>query len=389
MVLKPRDFGLFRIWSAASSSRCCGLDKPGLTALQIILSANVRGIHRAACRRARSVPDDPTGSLDLARPSSSSVAGSNYMKTEGTKRNTETVTDDVRIKYDNGSDNLDKQIDLKRQSKKTELGKSLDILTRLLPNLQHETPPSSLLSPNIQLRLFPKSHPSLPSIRGKIAYLTSWRLAQWILPFLVLGPIEGFAEIADTMLLDDSSGAEKRKKSTWERTGQSMLSLSDKFTPDHKKGSIVFKIMSMRVVNEENSVDDDVTEDGSSGSYEYESPTKLLVRWQTMFVPTSSPSTSALSLSHSSDSDVGSSGSGAVIVGLFTFEFDRHGKIVVHSVDDVQEIRTDDKLAAKGGSKRLKKLAEVVSGNRPADDDEDAPVVADERGPLHNIPRHA
>lgn len=259
---------------------------------------------------------------------------------------------------------------------------ALDTLMRILPNLQHELPPSSILSRHIQLRLLPKTHPSLPSIRGKVGYLASWRLAQWVLPFFVLGPLEGFAEIADGILPDDSANGSK--KSAWEKTSKSVLGITDKFTADHKKGSIVFKIMSMRVIDEEAPIDEDVSESTNESGTALESSTKLLVRWQASFAPSAAEVKSSVLRSGSSGSE--ECQGNAVVVGLFTFEFDKAGKILVHSVDDIQEIRSEEKAVS---GKRLKKLAEVVSGNRAAEDDEEGSVVVDEREHAHNVPRHA
>ncbi|KAK9364596.1 hypothetical protein V1509DRAFT_635847 [Lipomyces kononenkoae] len=272
-------------------------------------------------------------------------------------------------------EDTDLEIDSSHQLRKTDLGETLDTLIRVLPNLQHENPPLSLLSPNIQLRFFPKTHPGLPTIRGKTAYIASWRIAQWILPFVVLGPIDGFAEIADSAA--DAAAVTKSDDRGMPGTFTSILGLGNRPSPDHKKGSIVFKIISMRMINEDNDIDDDIlgNVDAVDG-YASEPATKLLVRWQTSFEPAS--------LATAAAEDVEDGKMASIITGLFTFEFDRNGKILVHSVDDVQEIRTQQ----SAGSKGLKKLAEVVARRQAGREEEEGQVVADETEHRHGMPRH-
>ncbi|KAK9237485.1 hypothetical protein V1525DRAFT_442429 [Lipomyces kononenkoae] len=286
-------------------------------------------------------------------------------------------------KVQSGED-TDLDIDTRHQLRKTNLGEkviandlALDTLIRVLPNLQHENPPLSLLSPSIQLRFFPKTHPGLPTIRGKTAYIASWRIAQWILPFVVLGPIDGFAEIADSAA-DSAAVVPKSDDRGPSGTLTAILGLGNRPSPDHKKGNIVFKIISMRIINEDNDIDDDILGNSDSvDGYASEPATKLLVRWQTSFDPTAS--SLATAAENVEDGKVAS-----IITGLFTFEFDRNGKILVHSVDDVQEIRTQQ----SAGSKGLKKLAEVVARRQAGREEEEGQVVADETEHRHGMPRH-
>ncbi|KAJ8099434.1 hypothetical protein POJ06DRAFT_134887 [Lipomyces tetrasporus] len=275
-------------------------------------------------------------------------------------------------------ENTELEIEEGRQLRKTNLGETLDILIRLLPNLQHEHPPPSLLSSNIQLRFFPKTHPGLPTIRGKTAYLATWRVAQWILPFVVLGPIDGFAEIADTAADSAAAVTKKSDDKGVQGTLTSILGLANRTSPDHRKGNIVFKIISMRIINEDNDIDDDIlgNVDGVD-EYASEPATKLIVRWQTSFVPATNSAATA-----TKDLDDGRVAS--IVTGLFTFEFDRDGKILVHSVDDLEEIRTQQ----TAGSKSLKKLAEVVARRHAGRDEEEGQVVANEDERRHGVPRH-
>jgi len=50
------------------------------------------------------------------------------------------------------------------------LGKTIRILHERLPTLLASPLPQEILSPHIMLRLFPSTHPHLPTVTGKIAY---------------------------------------------------------------------------------------------------------------------------------------------------------------------------------------------------------------------------
>ncbi|TWU78983.1 hypothetical protein ED733_008240 [Metarhizium rileyi] len=53
---------------------------------------------------------------------------------------------------------------------KAKLGKTLRILQERLPTLLQSPLPQDILAPNINLRLFPTTHPHLPTVSGKVAY---------------------------------------------------------------------------------------------------------------------------------------------------------------------------------------------------------------------------
>ncbi|THC96115.1 hypothetical protein EYZ11_004389 [Aspergillus tanneri] len=58
------------------------------------------------------------------------------------------------------------------------LGKTLRILSPLLPTLLVNPLPSKILSPSITLHLFPSTHPHLPTVKGRTLY----RAALWTVP---------------------------------------------------------------------------------------------------------------------------------------------------------------------------------------------------------------
>lgn len=59
-----------------------------------------------------------------------------------------------------------------------QLGKTVRVLHERLPSLLKEPLPSEILSPSISLHLFPSTHPHLPTVTGRIAYIA----ALWTAP---------------------------------------------------------------------------------------------------------------------------------------------------------------------------------------------------------------
>ncbi|KAK0651400.1 hypothetical protein B0T16DRAFT_453873 [Cercophora newfieldiana] len=57
--------------------------------------------------------------------------------------------------------------------RKVKLGKTLRILQSQLPTLLQSPLPSEVLSPNITLHLFPSTHPHLPAVTGRVAYIAA------------------------------------------------------------------------------------------------------------------------------------------------------------------------------------------------------------------------
>ncbi|KAI0181963.1 hypothetical protein GGR52DRAFT_62418 [Hypoxylon sp. FL1284] len=57
--------------------------------------------------------------------------------------------------------------------RKVKLGKTLRILQERLPSLLQSPLPQEILSPNITLHLFPSTHPYLPTVSGRVAYIAA------------------------------------------------------------------------------------------------------------------------------------------------------------------------------------------------------------------------
>ncbi|KAJ5885611.1 hypothetical protein N7504_011447 [Penicillium tannophilum] len=58
------------------------------------------------------------------------------------------------------------------------LGKTLRTLSPLLPTILYNTLPAEVLSPSVNLHLFPSTHPHLPTVKGRTLY----RAALWTVP---------------------------------------------------------------------------------------------------------------------------------------------------------------------------------------------------------------
>ncbi|KAK1832146.1 hypothetical protein QBC39DRAFT_405466 [Podospora conica] len=57
--------------------------------------------------------------------------------------------------------------------RKVKLGKTLRILQDRLPTLLQKPLPQAILAPKISLRLFPSTHPHLPAVSGRVAYMAA------------------------------------------------------------------------------------------------------------------------------------------------------------------------------------------------------------------------
>ncbi|KAF2085817.1 hypothetical protein K490DRAFT_74948 [Saccharata proteae CBS 121410] len=76
-------------------------------------------------------------------------------------------------------DKARKQLQPKEDSMRTlKLGKTIRILHERLPTLLASPLPQEIISPQITLHLFPSTHPHLPTVRGRIAYMA----ALWTAP---------------------------------------------------------------------------------------------------------------------------------------------------------------------------------------------------------------
>ncbi|KAL4786718.1 hypothetical protein BJX76DRAFT_87768 [Aspergillus varians] len=80
------------------------------------------------------------------------------------------LTDDLDPKNQNDHKPPDERI--------IKLGKTLRILSPLLPTILINPLPPHILSPNVTLHLFPSTHPHLPTVKGRTLY----RAALWAVP---------------------------------------------------------------------------------------------------------------------------------------------------------------------------------------------------------------
>ncbi|KAI1175718.1 hypothetical protein F4777DRAFT_548998 [Nemania sp. FL0916] len=173
--------------------------------------------------------------------------------------------------------------------RKVKLGKTLRILQERLPTLLESPLPQEILSSNISLHLFPSTHPYLPTVSGKVAYIA----ALWTSPI------------------------------AWNRVPI--------------VGNVRLEIISERMVNQP--LHFSPRRPGAFGE-------QLVVKWRTASASNSgTPDASAkLSLTEQGEQklDAHLRGSQAVgekkaFTGLFVFEFDKDGRIISHTIEHVDE----------------------------------------------------
>ncbi|KAJ6262184.1 hypothetical protein Dda_2989 [Drechslerella dactyloides] len=192
------------------------------------------------------------------------------------------------------------------------LGKTIDILKENLPTLLQSPLPSEILSPSITLRLFPSTHPHLPSVRGRMAYIA----ALWTAP-VVWGRIPGIKVRLEILSVKMIKGGIPLDEAG-ERGGEQMI--------------VKWRASSTPNGNGEESTA--AAANGESASASTSAP--------------SSPSNTPVLTSHdSAKGDPLSSVTSALpkftingdFCGLFIFEFDELGRIKTHIIEDVENQR--------------------------------------------------
>ncbi|KAI1210640.1 uncharacterized protein F4807DRAFT_54246 [Annulohypoxylon truncatum] len=168
--------------------------------------------------------------------------------------------------------------------RKVKLGKTLRILQERLPTLLQSPLPQEILSPHISLHLFPSTHPYLPTVSGRVAYIA----ALWTSPL------------------------------AWNRVPII--------------GNVKLEILSERMVSQ---------------PY-YSSPKRseaygeqLVVKWRTA---DSKPKDAALTIKEDGEHKLDdtlrgtqSVGEKMAFTGLFIFEFDKDARVISHTIEHVDE----------------------------------------------------
>lgn len=170
--------------------------------------------------------------------------------------------------------------------RKIKLGKTLRILQERLPALLESPLPQEILSPDVSLHLFPSTHPYLPTVTGRVAYIA----ALWTSPI------------------------------AWNRVPI--------------VGNVHLEILSERMVSQP--VHFSPRRPGAYGE-------QLVVKWRN--ASSNEPSKdSKLSLTEQGEQNLDAQlrGSQAVgekkaFTGLFVFEFDKDGRIISHTIEHLDE----------------------------------------------------
>ncbi|KAI0131290.1 hypothetical protein F4814DRAFT_445429 [Daldinia grandis] len=168
--------------------------------------------------------------------------------------------------------------------RKVKLGKTLRILQERLPTLLQSPLPQEILSPHISLHLFPSTHPYLPTVSGRVAYIA----ALWTSPL------------------------------AWNRVPII--------------GNVKLEILSERMVSQPF----------------YSSPKRseaygeqLVVKWRTADGKPKSPNPTITEEGEQRLDDTlrgtQAIGEKKAFTGLFIFEFDKDGRVISHTIEHVDE----------------------------------------------------
>lgn len=160
---------------------------------------------------------------------------------------------------------------------------ALRILQDRLPTLLLYPLPTEILAPNISLHLFPSTHPHLPTVSGRVAYVA----ALWTSPI------------------------------AWNRVPI--------------VGNVKLEVLSERMVDQPRHV---TPGSGRPGAF----PEQLIVRWRTI----GKAKGWGLSFKEADGTvrqtagEAGGASGGREFTGLFVFEFDKEGRIVSHTIERVE-----------------------------------------------------
>ncbi|KAH0538382.1 hypothetical protein FGG08_005031 [Glutinoglossum americanum] len=197
------------------------------------------------------------------------------------------------------------------------LGKTLRILQDHMPTLLQTPLPQEILSPHITLHLFPSTHPHLPAVSGRVAYIA----ALWTAPM------------------------------AWGRVPI--------------VGNVKLHVLSERMAK--------TSLHASPASSNNSNAEKLIVRWKTC--GKSAAATAAAGQGDAGFSDVrpGSASSSAddgEFYGLFIFEFDELGRVLHHTIEHVDEGANWDRNTARVISVTEWLLSKAKGGGRKAVEEE-------------------
>ncbi|AEO71460.1 uncharacterized protein THITE_75460 [Thermothielavioides terrestris NRRL 8126] len=170
--------------------------------------------------------------------------------------------------------------------RKVKLGKTLRILQERLPTLLQTPLPQEVLSPHITLHLFPSTHPHLPTVTGRVAYIA----ALWSSPIAwnrvpLVGNVR--LEILSARMVDHPGACGEQLVVRWRTVGGGGRI--------GKKGLLGFGAGAG---------------DGDSAETEVKAPVGMA-------------------------QPVGASDK--EFTGLFIFDFDSEGRILSHTIENVQE----------------------------------------------------
>ncbi|KAF3941201.1 hypothetical protein ABW19_dt0202695 [Dactylella cylindrospora] len=198
--------------------------------------------------------------------------------------------------------------------RKLNLGKTIDILKDRLPTLLQSPLPSEILSPSITLQLFPSTHPHLPTVRGRMAYIA----ALWTSP-VVWGRIPGIKVRLEILSVKMTKG------------GMPLKDLDDGDSSEIGGEQMIVKWRASSSPNGSGNGKPNGAQSSKPTSPSKSTPTTTLSK-ESKEDPLAAITSSIPKITTNGD-----------FCGLFIFEFDDAGKIKTHIIEDVEEDRGESR----------------------------------------------
>ncbi|KAI9792308.1 MAG: hypothetical protein M1816_002533 [Peltula sp. TS41687] len=216
------------------------------------------------------------------------------------------------------------------------LGKTLRVLQPRLPTLLQTPLPQEILSPHITLHLFPSTHPHLPTVTGKVAYLA----ALWTAPVAwgrvpIVGNVK--LEILSERMVKGpsvlggsgrsaaaaSAGGDERLIVRWRTIGKSTRA-RDITTSSSETSSSSSSFAAATPINS-----------GQAGQRQQEQPIDKIIQFLSRGSRQNTDKVQNEATVEDDDDDDDE------FTGLFIFTFDEEGRILSHTIEHVEEDGSD------------------------------------------------
>ncbi|KAJ5641625.1 hypothetical protein N7490_005625 [Penicillium lividum] len=216
------------------------------------------------------------------------------------------------------------------------LGKTLRTLSPLLPTILYNTLPAKILSPSVNLHLFPSTHPHLPTVKGRTLY----RAALWTVPVAwssipLLGNVK--LQILSERIVRAGTVLDPERAENHD-CGDERLVVRWKTEP--RTDSLPFHDSQREVFSGRRQNNPSSTQTSAGARTTQPSPTHGGAS-----TPSKSSANKGLSVLLGGEEPIFKLSKEEQFTGLFIFSFDEEGRILTHTIEHADEANGWDRTA--------------------------------------------